>query len=259
MSYSVISSCQLPSLVHKAYTLDMRSEGDVKQIHHYVFPVETKPPLRDTGFDSGYDWVSSGNGKWMRIKRKPDVENEIVLTEALNLAIDKLRTDWFKENAGIVAATLTEGDLSIAATSQYIPSENRWVHAEAAVLRQFEVEFGRRPKESSTMVVTLSPCILESKSRLGEACSHKILESGISHVRFGCLDIKQTPQIEIFEQIGLDAKFIGNAEQRRVCESLYALFDQLYIPGGRLYHLLGKSQNPWIEVKKLIGVEPFQG
>lgn len=237
----------------------MRSEGDAKQIHHYVFPIETKPPLLDTGFDSGYDWVSSGNGKWVRIKRKPDIEGEIVPLEALNQAIDKLRNDWFKENVGIVAATLVEDDLLISATSLYIPKEDRWLHAEAAVLQQFEMEFGRKPKESSTIVVTLSPCLLESKSRSGEACSHKILESGITRIRFGCLDVKQTPLIEIYEQIGLDAKLVGNAEQRRVCESLYALFDQLYIPDGRFYHLLGKSQNPWAEVKKLIDLEPFQG
>lgn len=228
-----------------------------KEIHpnFFTFP---KTKLRDTGRESGYEWKNEGNGKWVRVKKEQKVENEIVLNEVLNQAINFLREEWFKENVGIVAATLVEGDMFVSATSLYVPSENRWIHAEAAALQRFQEEFGRKPKESSTMVVTLSPCLLESKSRLGESCSHKIMESGISRVRFGCLDTKQTPLVDIFEQIGIEAQLIGNEEQRKICDSLYRLFDELYKPEGRFFHLLGKFKNPWAEVKKLMGLEPFE-
>jgi len=144
------------------------------------------------------------------IKEQPKISNEFIYLHALSNALSLLKDNWFDENAGIVAATLIEGNQSISATSLYLPEEGQWLHAEAATLQQFEVQMGRAPLPSSTMVVTLSPCLLESKSRHGASCSHRLKVTGISQIRFGCLDRKQTPDISVYQELGFEAKLIGD-------------------------------------------------
>jgi len=187
----------------------------------------------------------------------PFIDQEVVFHQALQHGVNHLRDNWFKENVGIVAATLVEDGKFFSATSFCMP-DNRWVHAEAAALQQFENQFGRKPKPSSALVVTLSPCYLESNSRSGASCTQKIVDSSIKQVRFGCLDIKQTPDIALYKQIGLDAKFIGDQSMQISCQALYALFDKLYSPDGIFHDLLNTHQNPWSEIKRIIGLEPFQ-
>jgi hypothetical protein len=41
----------------------------VNRVHITHFPVD-KVPLREDGFDSGYEWVNVGNGKWIRVRKK---------------------------------------------------------------------------------------------------------------------------------------------------------------------------------------------
>lgn len=44
-----------------------------KQIHHTHFPV-LKIPLKDTGFESGYEWIDLGNGRMKRVPKKKEKE-----------------------------------------------------------------------------------------------------------------------------------------------------------------------------------------
>lgn len=47
----------------------------VNRVHitHFSF---NKVELRGDGFDSGYEWVHAGNGKWMRVRKKPKASDE---------------------------------------------------------------------------------------------------------------------------------------------------------------------------------------
>lgn len=158
--------------------------------------------------------------------------------EVLRQTIGYLKEHWFEEHVGIVAASLIEGDQTTTATSRYTPSEKRWLHAEPAVLLKLD----HKPRSSSVMVVTLSPCAKPSNSRFGIPYSQLLLESNISQVRFGCLDTKQTPKIEVGE-------LTNDKALLQVCASLYQLFSELPRFAG--------DPNPWNEIKKEVGLKPF--
>lgn len=44
------------------------------KIHRTHFSIEAKPPLKDTGQESKYEWVPSGTGKFIRVPKKSEEE-----------------------------------------------------------------------------------------------------------------------------------------------------------------------------------------
>ena len=178
--------------------------------------------------------------------------------EALSLAINHLRTNWFEPNVGIVAATLVDDDAVITATSRYIPELNTWMHAEAATLHDFWQQYRRLPGPSSQITVTLSPCVSESSStRYGDSCSHLLRDTGIGQVNFGWLDTKQTKDVSAYKKFGIEAKLVPDLELQRISHNIYDLFNTLYGPNAEFAYLLG-SINPWKAIKEVIGLAPFE-
>lgn len=161
------------------------------------------------------------------------------------------------ENTGVVAATIRDEDFSITATSRYLPEINKWQHAEATALTKFREKFNREPNPSSLVIVTLSPCVHDSGTRYGDSCSQQLLNSGITCVRFGFLDKWQVKDISDYDQMGFDAGLTPDKDVQQTCENLFQLFVELYGEGGKFLSLR-KLPNPWAEVKRLVGDEPFR-
>ncbi len=189
----------------------------------------------------------------------PSARSEAFFTHTLEQTIEHLKDNWFRQNTGIVAATIVDGKISVSATSMFLPLEDKWQHAESSALLKYRRLFGKNPKSTSTMVVTLSPCMLDISSRLGASCTNQLVESGIHHVRFGYLDTKQTPSIDIYQQFDLDAKLVGDPNTQHMCADLYHLFHQVYDTDGKYHYLMKIDPNPWNLIKPLIGLTPFLG
>lgn len=184
-------------------------------------------------------------------------KNEVLTASILRQTVNYLRNHWADKNVGIVAATIQDGDDSISATSRYLSEKGKWLHAESAALMEFKMKFNREPDPSSLVVVTLSPCVLKSNSRYGMSCSEQLLDSGLTRVGFGCLDVKQAKDIHDYQRMGFDVELISDKNLQQTSENLFELFDELYLPGGKFSNLLS-FPNPWVEIKRLIGDEPFR-
>jgi hypothetical protein len=53
--------------------------GTEKKIHPTHFPV-LNIPLRNKDYDSGYEWVNSGNGRWKRVPKKAENNEQSEVT-----------------------------------------------------------------------------------------------------------------------------------------------------------------------------------
>jgi len=175
----------------------------------------------------------------------------------LRQTVDYLKNHWMDENTGVVAAAIQDGDDSIFAISRYLPETNKWQHAEATALTKFREKFNRDPNPSSLVIVTLSPCVHYSGTRHGDSCSQQLLNSGITHIRFGYLDPWQVKDISDYEQMGFDAGLTLDKTVQQTCENLFQLFVELYGEDGKFSNLQ-KLPNSWSEVKKIIGDKPFR-
>lgn len=179
-------------------------------------------------------------------------------SEALEITIDHLQDNWFEPDTGIVAASLVHPKGIVSATSRYIPQINKWSHAESVVLDAYRSKYGRVPEFGSTMIVTLSPCVLSQANRVGPPCSDKIVSAGVTSVAYGYLDSIQKGTTKHYDEIGLKTELVGDAESQKICAQLFTLFGDLYNEDGRFHYLLATLPNPWAHIKHLIGIEPFR-
>lgn len=184
----------------------------------------------------------------MTIEQLESPEFEHELDQDLRHTIFYLRDNWFTPEVGIVAATLKTRDSSVTTTSIYLDS-GRWLHAEAHALKLLKKN---EPHPSDlTAVVTLSPCTLEaSATREGDPCFFELLKHGVRRIHFGCLDEKQVLDFTSYLQYGIYVTQTNDSELQRICKNLYELFAR--------FSNRQVDGNPWVGIKKEIGLEPWQ-
>lgn len=130
--------------------------------------------------------------------------------------------NWYREDTGIVACCLKDGEKEVFATST--KNGSNWVHAERNAYNRFK-ELHGEPSENSIFVITLSPCLKDLKHRDEAACSDLIRELGISRVHFGVLDTLHVSNIEEYKEIGLNVTLTEKPQLAEMCNKLMQMFD----------------------------------
>lgn len=170
------------------------------------------------------------------------------LDSHLNLALEHLRNNWLNENVGFVSCVIEDHGQLVVATNTFIEPE-RLVHAERNAISIFEKKYGALSSES-IVIVTLSPCVVFSKSRVGESCSSLLLQKGVKTIHFGLLHSKQGP-INNYEGLGFTASETTNEETKKVCKKLLSLFEK-YVTQLRI------GTTSWQQLKEAVGYSIFE-
>jgi pyrimidine deaminase RibD-like protein len=147
------------------------------------------------------------------------VNNDILLTRVIEL----LSREWMSKSVGLVCAGIFDGDNEMIAPS-ISPETGKWIHAERNALNKFIQQFGT-PSSSAVVVTTLSPCVVELKSRIGDSCTELLEITGLHTVHAGVLDSLQKDSLAIYRARSIEFSLTNDPLCKRVCERLLGMFE----------------------------------
>jgi len=145
------------------------------------------------------------------------------LDQYLHQTLLYLFKQWYKNDVGIVACCIKDGDKVIYATSKR--QNEFWLHAERNAYLEFRQQYGE-PSKNAVFITTLSPCLKELKYRNEVSCSELIKNLGITRIHFGVLDTFHAPAMENYHLSGLGATLTKNYNLHQMCQKLMEMFSK---------------------------------
>lgn len=182
----------------------------------------------------------------MRMKYEP-VKTDENLDEYLKLALDHLKEKWSEPKVGFVSCIIKDGKNVVFSTNTF-EDNGKIVHAERNGIDLFEQKYGKISK-NAIIVVTLSPCIVYSKNRIGSSCSSLLRDKEIKMLHFGYLHEKQG-SLETYERLGFIPSVTKDLSLSSICENLL----NLYLSNK---NDLMNNIDSWLRVKREVGVSIF--
>jgi pyrimidine deaminase RibD-like protein len=123
------------------------------------------------------------------------------------------RPDYY----GMVAASIVTPKGRVVSKINY-PKGSKRVHAERAVIEEYQMYHGQVPKDS-IIVTTLSPCNEDMAERYGDSCTDLINSLGIKTVYCGYKDPSQTDNHPQYKEV-----FTKNKQLRNMCKEFADTF-----------------------------------
>lgn len=143
----------------------------------------------------------------------------------LCIALARLHECWMEERVGLVAAAISVSDGASFSATSYQYRIGEYIHAEANAI-EVAHKYGIHDfSKNVIMAITLSPCIRDSRSRIGVSCVDRLRDLGIRRIHVGVIDQKQG-DAERYRKLGFELTVTESQRLSGACHALLGVFDK---------------------------------